>query len=142
MIERGDFVLHNGVTSRVEKATIEEDGRIKARLRYPNGWPAWVTLPTDRWRIIQKAGFYPDPTKHKSEEEMPAYLRELVAQSGLTQEQVADVLDINPRLFRKYLAGTVPTRYVIQFAVECTCVPSGNSEPIGSGVVNRESLTS
>lgn len=52
----------------------------------------------------------------------PAYLRELLRAAGLTQEQAALKIGVNPRTMRCYLSTTAADKqaapYVVQYALE------------------------
>jgi hypothetical protein len=61
----------------------------------------------------------PDASKHNPD---PAYLRELVARSGLSQRQCAFRLGISERSMRFYLATSGrqdAAPYLVQFGLEC-----------------------
>ena len=63
----------------------------------------------------------PDAKKHNPD---PAYLRELLEQSGLNQRQAAEAIGITSRALRYYLADTSSDTYraapyPVQFALEC-----------------------
>lgn len=51
----------------------------------------------------------------------PAYLRELIEQSGLTQEKAALRIGVSVRAMRNYLSETAGRQapYPVQFALEC-----------------------
>lgn len=54
----------------------------------------------------------------------PDYLRSLIAKAGLTQTATAELLGIDPRSMRRYLAfpdspNYQKAPYAIQFAIEC-----------------------
>ena len=54
----------------------------------------------------------------------PTYLRELIAQTGLSQRAIARQLGIHETVFRKYLthpenASYRPCPYLVQYALEC-----------------------
>jgi len=61
----------------------------------------------------------PDARRHNPN---PAYLRGLVARTGLTQEQAAKALGISARSMRAHLSESKASRqdapYVVQFALE------------------------
>lgn len=61
----------------------------------------------------------PDASRH---DPRPEYLRELIAQSGLSQVECARRLDVNPSTLRKYLATGTRTAavapYLVQYALE------------------------
>ena len=60
----------------------------------------------------------PDASRHKPD---PAYLRGLVASSGMSQRAAAERLGISPRLLRYYLsmgADNRPAPYLVQYALE------------------------
>lgn len=63
----------------------------------------------------------PDSSQYNPD---PAYLRELIAKSGLSQRKAADQLGITDRVMRKYLAdrsasSATDAPYVVQFCLEC-----------------------
>jgi transcriptional regulator with XRE-family HTH domain len=63
----------------------------------------------------------PDTRHHNPD---PSYLRELVAQVGLSQREIARRLGVNESQFRRYLlpmdrATYREAPYLLQFAVEC-----------------------
>lgn len=61
----------------------------------------------------------PDFKRHNPD---PRYLRDHVARTGLTQEEVAARLGVSPRAMRSYLSLTRGSRqdapYPVQFALE------------------------
>jgi transcriptional regulator with XRE-family HTH domain len=62
----------------------------------------------------------PDASKHNPD---PAYLRDLVKHSGLSQRECARRIGIGERLFRMYLAeegvkNRQPCTYAVQFCLE------------------------
>lgn len=66
----------------------------------------------------------PDRSRHRPD---PAYLRELVAAAGKTQEEVADMLGVSRRSMRYYLSTAKDHRdvpYVVQYAIEGLAPPS------------------
>lgn len=58
----------------------------------------------------------PDATRHNPD---PAYLRELVKNSGLTREEFCARLGISDRTLRYYLSGGHEIPYTVQYAAEC-----------------------
>ena len=67
----------------------------------------------------------PDPKQYISD---PAYLRLLVAESGLIQSQAAKAIGHNERTMRYWLSGKHDFAYSVQFALE---------ELIGQAAVDR-----
>ena len=64
------------------------------------------------------------PNAEKNHNPDPAYLRELIKRTGLSQKSVAERLAISPRMLRYYLAeaGTdkhCDAPYLVQFGIEC-----------------------
>jgi transcriptional regulator with XRE-family HTH domain len=62
----------------------------------------------------------PDATQHNPD---PDYLRELIAQTGLSQRKIARTIGVDERLFRMYLADrhaktAQDCTYPVQFALE------------------------
>lgn len=61
----------------------------------------------------------PDAAKHNPD---PAYLRELVARSGLSQRRAAVLVGVSGRMMRHYLSLTPeswhPAPYSVQYALE------------------------
>lgn len=62
----------------------------------------------------------PDASKYNPS---PEYLRELIAQTGMTQSDVARCIGIGGRSIRRHLADVnaatySPAPYVVQFAIE------------------------
>ncbi|MDO5652355.1 MAG: helix-turn-helix transcriptional regulator [Moraxella sp.] len=54
----------------------------------------------------------------------PDYLRELIGKAGLTQTATAQLIGIDPRTMRRYLAfadspNYQKAPYAVQFAIEC-----------------------
>lgn len=54
----------------------------------------------------------------------PDYLRALIAKTGMTQRQVAELIGISPRMIRSYLTFTdnatyQKAPYAVQFCLEC-----------------------
>lgn len=61
----------------------------------------------------------PDARNHNPD---PAYLREIIARTGLSQSECARRLGISPRQMRAHLTfegKRTPAPYTIQFALEC-----------------------
>lgn len=58
----------------------------------------------------------PDAALHNQD---PAYLRELVARTGLTREAWVARLGFTDRTLRHYLSGGSPIPYTVQYAAEC-----------------------
>lgn len=63
----------------------------------------------------------PNASQHNPD---PCYLRGLLAQSGLTQKQAADLIGLSDRVMRYYLsdvhsAAYRAAPYPVQFALEC-----------------------
>lgn len=58
----------------------------------------------------------PDAALHNPD---PAYLRELVSATGLTQPAFAERLGFSDRNLRHYLSSGTPIPYVVQYAAEC-----------------------
>lgn len=60
----------------------------------------------------------PDASQHNPD---PAYLRQLVAEAGLTQNDAAATIGCSPRAFRSYLSTArdhVDAPYSVQFCLE------------------------
>lgn len=57
----------------------------------------------------------PDPKQYISD---PAYLRLLVAESGLSQKRAAQAIGHNERTMRYWLSGKHTYPYSVQFALE------------------------
>ena len=49
----------------------------------------------------------------------PAYLRSLLERARLGTRKAAELIGINNRKLRHYLAGTKPHPYGVQFCLEC-----------------------
>ena len=67
----------------------------------------------------------PDASRHNPD---PCYLRGLLAQSGLTQKQAADLFGLTDRVMRYYLsdihsANYRAAPYLVQFGLECLARP-------------------
>lgn len=64
-----------------------------------------------------EAAMKPDSARH---DPRPEYLRALVGRAGITQEQAARAMAINPRTLRRYLDAGDKQRapYLVQFALE------------------------
>nr|WP_096373558.1 helix-turn-helix transcriptional regulator [Pseudomonas chlororaphis] len=69
----------------------------------------------------------PDAKAHNPE---PGYLRALIDQTGLTQEEVAQRIGITGRAMRNYLSTTEKRKapYAVQFALECLANSTRQSE--------------
>lgn len=73
----------------------------------------------------------PDASRYRPD---PAYLRELIAASGLSQRQAAFRIGIGERTMRQYLATTGrhdKAPYPVQYALECLANRSGRVAPTG-----------
>ena len=57
----------------------------------------------------------PDVKQHNPS---PAYLRALIAESGLTQKQVAQAVGHNERTMRYWLSGRHTYAYSVQYSIE------------------------
>lgn len=58
----------------------------------------------------------PDPKTYNPD---PSYLNELIESTGMTQPQVADLLNTNERTVRRWQTGESRYPYPVQFALEC-----------------------
>lgn len=58
----------------------------------------------------------PDASQYNPD---PAYLRELVAATGLTQPAFAERLGFTARTLRHYLSYATAIPYCVQYAAEC-----------------------
>lgn len=60
----------------------------------------------------------PDPSRH---DPRPEYIRALITQAGVSQQEAARRLGISARMMRYYVAedDNRPAPYVVQFALEC-----------------------
>ncbi len=57
----------------------------------------------------------PNAIKHNPSS---TYIRFLIAETGLTHQQVADTLGISRYTIQRYLSGSNPIPYLFQFALE------------------------
>jgi transcriptional regulator with XRE-family HTH domain len=58
----------------------------------------------------------PDASRHN---DSPAYLRQLIESTRLSQAEVAQVIGVDARTLRRHLLGETRISYPVQFAVEC-----------------------
>jgi predicted transcriptional regulator len=63
------------------------------------------------------------PNAEKHHNPMPAYLRALIANAGVSQREAARLLGVSERMMRYYLIDTQaeghrPAPYLVQFALE------------------------
>jgi len=67
----------------------------------------------------------PDARKHNPD---PGYLRELIHQAGLSQQEAARRIGISPRMLRYYLSGQYNHPYMVQHALENLITRGSNDE--------------
>ena len=66
-------------------------------------------------RIIGDKHTPPNPSRHYPN---PAYIKELISRTGLSQQAAARAIGVSPRIMRYYLAGKVKIPYPVQYALE------------------------